>query len=411
MTLTQAQFETLVTNLERYAQQKPVSYTIRVGLLAALGYVYIFFVLGVILRVLISIIHFILYTNVINTVTLKLAVAMIIPLFVIARVILRSLWVSFPKPQGLKIHRQDAPKLFDMVDELTTKLKAPRFHHILLTEEFNAAVVQIPRLGLLGWQQNYLLLGLPLMQGLSSAQFSSVLAHELGHLSGNHSRFAGWIYRIQKTYSQIFQRLQENENQIGYWIMEFFFKWYTPFFSAYSFVLRRMNEYEADQCAMQLLGAKNTAEALINFQIKSKLLNNFFWQNIYKQAHESTEPPTNVYTEMSKVLLTSSKQEDSGRFLQECLAERTDFHDTHPSLRDRLKALGYLQKNSQELKIPSQFSVSAGREYLGNALPKNSVCPVKPLPAGCAVCLSRGAVTIACNLPAAKSAVAACNAL
>lgn len=59
--------------------------------------------------------------------------------------------------------------------------------------------MQHARLGVLGWHVNYLILGLPLMQAVSPEQFRAIVAHELGHLSRNHSRFAGWIYRVRLT--------------------------------------------------------------------------------------------------------------------------------------------------------------------------------------------------------------------
>ncbi|MBK1990337.1 M48 family metallopeptidase [Sphaerospermopsis aphanizomenoides BCCUSP55] len=365
MALTQEQFDTLITQLESYAQEQPSGYKLKVGLLAVLGYAYIFMILAVLLSLFLGFVWLIFYIKTLNSVIIKLGLVMLVPIFVV----LRSLWVSFPEPEGLKLKRQDAPNLFNMINELTDKLKAPRFNYILLTDEFNAAVFQRPRFGLLGWQENYLLLGFPLMQGLSPNQFGAVIAHELGHLSANHSRFAGWIYRIQKTYYQILERLQNTGDAFAISCFQPFFNWYAPFFSAYSFVLRRMNEYEADKCAAQLLGAKNTGEALINVDVKAKLLYNSFWPSVYKQAQELIEPPNQVYTEMSATLLNSDNANDSLRFLQQSLAEKTDYQDTHPCLVDRLKAIGYLN-NNQELNLPPQFQISAAREYLGNSLPQ-----------------------------------------
>ncbi|WP_016949070.1 M48 family metallopeptidase [Anabaena sp. PCC 7108] len=366
MALNQEEFDTLVTSLQQYAQQQPGSYKLRVGLLALLGYGYIFFSLVLMLLVFVGLLALAFYTKTLNSVVLKLALVLLVPIFVV----LRSLWVTFPEPQGLKLQRQEATYLFNLVDKLTTKLKSPKFHHILLTDEFNAAVVQIPRLGLLGWQQNYLLLGLPLMQALSPEQFCAVLGHELGHLSGNHSQFAGWIYRIQKTYYQILEKLQQSGDQVGSLILQSFFNWYSPFFAAYSFVLRRMNEYEADRCAAELVGVENIAEALINVDVKAKFLENSFWPSIYKQAEELVEPPQNVYEQVSLMLFSCSTQEDSIRFLQQALSEKTDHQDTHPCLQDRLESLGYLTVKNQGITVPPQFEISAASEYLGNNLEK-----------------------------------------
>src|SRR5207249_200161 len=114
--------------------------------------------------------------------------------------------------------------------------------HVLLTDDFNAAAAQRPRLGIFGWQENYLLLGLPLMLALTPGQFRSVVAHELGHLSGNHGKFGGWIYRINRTWEQLVERMTQSRSWVS-GIFTKFFGWYMPFFEAYSFVLRRQQEY------------------------------------------------------------------------------------------------------------------------------------------------------------------------
>ena len=75
------------------------------------------------------------------------------------------------------------------------------------------------------------------MQALSAPQFTAVLAHEYGHLSGAHSRFSAWIYRIRRTWAQIVEGLEKRDNW-GITLFSKFFEWYIPFFNAYSFVLR-----------------------------------------------------------------------------------------------------------------------------------------------------------------------------
>jgi hypothetical protein len=82
----------------------------------------------------------------------------------------------------LELYRTDAPALFALLETLRSRLKTPRVHHVLLVGAHNAAVVQLPRLGVFGWQRNYLLIGLPLMQSVSPKEFDAVLApyHDVG---------------------------------------------------------------------------------------------------------------------------------------------------------------------------------------------------------------------------------------
>ncbi|MGK7915230.1 MAG: M48 family metalloprotease [Prochloraceae cyanobacterium] len=364
MAITEAQFDALVEKLEKFSKRHPGSYRLRVALLAVLGYAYLFLVLAGLLALVGLVVLLIVSSGRVNAYMIKLGILLLIP----AWVIVRSLWVTFPAPQDLRLTRREVPDLFALVDRLSAKLQAPRCHKILLNEDFNAAVVQIPRLGIFGWQENYLLLGLPLMQSLSLEQLKAVLAHELGHLSGNHFSFAAWIYRIRQTWMQIYQRLHQSEEHGASVWLNFFLEWYWPSFNAYSFVLARMNEYEADRCAVQLVGAKNTAEALINVEIKARFLERSFWPDIYKLVEHQAEPPKNVYSSMLDVLHSPLSEEKRNQWLEEALVKKTNNEDTHPCLADRLKALGYLTAQAQKLPQPVTRQTNAAKHLLGNRL-------------------------------------------
>ncbi|MEG4204852.1 M48 family metalloprotease [Microcoleus sp. Pol7_A1] len=364
MAITQGQFDALVGKLEDFSKRNPGNYRLRVALFATLGYAYIFLVLGGLLALIGLVVLFMVYSQRINAYIIKLAILLLVP----AWVIVRSLWVTFPPPQGLKVNRRQVPHLFALVDELTTKLQAPRFHNIVLNQDFNAGVVQIPRLGIFGWQQNYLLLGLPLMQSLSVEQLKAVLAHELGHLSGNHSRFAAWIYRMRKTWMQIYERLHQSDREGAAVLFNRFLDWYWPAFNAYSFILARMNEYEADRCAAQLAGAKTAAEALINIEVKGRFLESSFWTDIHKQVENQIEPPDNVYSSMLTVLHSPIAEEKNKQWLEQALAQKTNNADTHPCLSDRLKSLGYSTAKAQNLCKPATIQISAAEHLLGTAL-------------------------------------------
>ncbi|MFB2880023.1 M48 family metallopeptidase [Floridanema aerugineum] len=170
------EFDSLIQKLEKYARVNPSGY----NLLAALGFGYIFLVFA-----LLCTIFWFLGLKEIS--------------FLLVLAIAQLLYAGFATPKGVELTRQEAPKLFAVIAQLTAALKTPKFHHILLDTQLNAGVLQVPRFGILfvGWTRNYLFLGLPLMQSLSPQQFRAILAHELGHLSGNHSRFSGWIYQLR----------------------------------------------------------------------------------------------------------------------------------------------------------------------------------------------------------------------
>jgi Zn-dependent protease with chaperone function len=75
------------------------------------------------------------------------------------------------------------------------------------------------------------------------------------------------IYRLRKRWQQLMQALDREEHW-GKFVFVRFFDWYAPFFAAYSFVLARANEYEADRCAAQATDPRHIADALIAAHIR-----------------------------------------------------------------------------------------------------------------------------------------------
>jgi hypothetical protein len=197
MAFDREQYEARVMKLEQFARANPSAYRFRVALLAALGYGYVLSILVIVLALLVVCIWFMVEHSA-NASLIKILVA----LGAVAFMILKSLWVQFPRPEGIEITRGQAPALFDMIDDVAAALQARRPHHVLITSDFNASIVQYPRYGILGGHVDYLILGLPYLLGSPPEHVRGTVAHELGHLSGNHSRFTGRIYRVRRTWSQ-----------------------------------------------------------------------------------------------------------------------------------------------------------------------------------------------------------------
>src|SRR5687768_3752290 len=252
--MDQDKFNRLIDRCEEYAKRDPAGYRLRAGFLAGFGYAYL---LGVSLLLLLLAYVLIVYVR-FNAITLKIAW---IPLVLVA-LVLRSLLVTIPVPEVSELKPEQAPRVFDVVREVQEGLNGPRAHHILLSDEFNAGIVQVPRFGMFGWLRNYLIVGLPLLKGLSPEEFRSVLAHEFGHLSGKHGRFLSWIYRVRQSWTQILTRVHQERHYAAF-IFEPFLNWYAPFFNAYSFVLARAQEYEADGFSVDLAGKEVTARTLV----------------------------------------------------------------------------------------------------------------------------------------------------
>jgi Zn-dependent protease with chaperone function len=261
--MDQAQFEALAERWARLAQSSPRAYRWRVYALAVLGFTFLF-LLVLALLVLLAV-------SVAITTRVFGAVKLVILIGALLLVVLRALWVRLQPPEGEPITRSEAPQLFALLDRLRSRLDTPSVHRVLVTADFNAAVTQVPRLGVFGWHRNYLLLGLPLMRCLSAEQLEAVLAHELGHLSRGHARVGNWIYRLRLSWYRLDQAL-EKKPQWGSGAIRGLLRWYAPYFNACSYPLARSNEFEADAASARLTSRQAAAQALTNISVMAGYL-------------------------------------------------------------------------------------------------------------------------------------------
>jgi Zn-dependent protease with chaperone function len=362
------QYTSLITKLEKYAEENPKGYEFRVAALGALGYAYFGALLLTFLLIPFAVIVLIFFVPKLLLVVLKLAGKLVwliligfASFFGVIWSFLKSFWTKVPAPEGFELSREEVPQLYELVEQTSDFLKSPRPQHILLTEDFNAAVVTLPKYGVFG-KRTYLILGLPLMQAISPEQFRAVLAHEIGHISEKHGSYAAWAYSLQESWGRFLQSQEAEGHQLSF-LYEKFLNWYFPYFGAYSFVLRRRHEREADNYAVQFVGAKSLGEALINVEVKSLNLSQKFWKDVLDEAGREQTPPKEIFTRMATAFRESNKPQDL-MHLTKAVAINTGYNDSHPSLSERLKAIGYW-KNADLPDLPDEVTETASQKYFG----------------------------------------------
>ncbi|MBB6094118.1 Zn-dependent protease with chaperone function [Povalibacter uvarum] len=351
--MNQEAYENFVARIEAHAREHPSLYRLKLGGLAVLGYAYVAAILAMLLLVLGGFGWMILHGS-------GAVIAAKLGIFVIPLVwaVLTAMFVRVAPPVGRVITREEAPALFALVDDVRRKTSAPRADTVLVTHDFNAAVVQHPRLGVFGWPRNYLVLGLPLMQALSVEEFRTVVAHEFGHLSGQHGKFGAWIYRLRAGWARLSHALEESDHW-GQFLFVPFFKWYAPTFGAYSFVQARRQEYEADRMAAATAGAGVAGAALVRVELQAQFLQSEYWKNIFREADEREQPQAQPFSMLRHAFTQPRPHGDASVTLESALKRRTGFDDTHPCLADRLNALG------ASAALPGTITVTAAETLLG----------------------------------------------
>jgi Zn-dependent protease with chaperone function len=357
--MTQEDFEpaplrSLVRRLEQEAAANPAGYRRKLGALAFLGYAYIAASLALLVGGTVLIVWMGAAVSHAMLLLSKVGWAFLVLIYVV----LRSMWVRLEPPQGRVLTSAECPELFRLIEDLRAKVQAPRVDTVLLTSDFNAAIVQHPRFGIFGGNRNYLMLGLPLMQSLSTEEFQAVIAHEFGHLSGAHGRFGAWIYRLRTGWARLQGALQAH-NHWGAALFTRFFNWYAPLFGAYSFVQARQQEYEADRRSVDAVGRDATASALLRVNTHGEFLSETFWPAIFRRADEDPVPTMSPFSMLGSSLQQRDPTFAPDRALAKALAQRTGYGDTHPCLADRLKAIAV------EPYVPGAIESSAADVLLG----------------------------------------------
>lgn len=335
-------FSVLVGRLERQADDDPRVYAIKVAFVAALGYALIALTSALILTAAYFCIDSILSGGRIY----KSAVLGVIAGAVTLAGIVRALSLRIDPPDGRAIAREDAPELFAAIDDVLQrtatkhkgKLSRVALASVTLDAELNASICQIPRWGVFGNYTNHLQLGMPLLAALSVAELKTVLAHEIGHLGGDHGKFAAWIYRQRSTWHALQRKLAEPQNFFEQ-MLAMFYRWYAPYFNAYTFVLARNHEYQADQVAAWATDARVLARALVKVDLAARFMAEIFWERFYAQVEKTPAPPYLPFTMLPRALSLAQKEWLRNDWLQSSLRRFAAEGDTHPGLGERLAAL------------------------------------------------------------------------
>jgi tetratricopeptide (TPR) repeat protein len=334
-------FSVLVGRLERQADDDPRIYAIKVGFVAAFGYALIGLIAAIVL-----VAGYLCIESILDGRIYKSAVLGCIVGIATLAAIVRALLVRIDAPEGRAITREEAPELFAVIDDVRQrtstqskgKSRSVAIERVTLDGELNASICQIPRWGVFGNYANHLQIGIPLLAALSVAELKTVIAHEIGHLGGDHGKFAAWIYRQRRTWLALQRKLAEPKNVFEQ-LLGVFYRRYAPYFNAYTFVLARNHEYQADQVAAWATDARVFARALVKLDLAGRFLNDVFWERFYAQVERTPQPPYLPFTMMPRALSVAQNEWLRVDWLQVGLKRFAADGDTHPSLGERLAAL------------------------------------------------------------------------
>lgn len=247
-------------------------------------------------------------------------------------------WLAAPvtRPDGVRLPGIAARRLHHVVERMGRRFGNIRIDATWVTGEMNAAILQRPCWGCVGRMETHLIIGLPLVHSVSRRQFGAILAHEFAHLACQRQGSAVWLSHCRAWWFRVLDRCVEG----GGWFGRLLERATIGDLHA-ALRLARFEEFEADAVAARVIGPRIVAEALVEVALKERFLSEDYWRKVMAQSRFRPRPSIRPYREMGLGVLAGFRRPSSGqRDIHALLAEHRFAPDFHPSLAERLAALG-----------------------------------------------------------------------
>jgi Zn-dependent protease with chaperone function len=256
---------------------------------------------------------------------------------VVAFAVLRALYVvgrSAPErdESGLPLTPEAQPALWQEVRALAVAAGTRPPDEILLVPVVNAAVSeQASLLGLRAGRRT-MYIGAPLLVGLTADQLRSVLAHELGHYSGSHTRLGVITYRGMEQLAHVVEQLEDH------FVLGAVFRGYRRLYLAVALAVSRRQEFEADAVSARLVGPDTAAAALRELAVIEAGWT-FYQRNYVGWAVGSGVRPAEFFGGLRRLLGDPGRAESLAKIRDDEQDEKAGWADSHPPISRRVAAL------------------------------------------------------------------------
>ncbi|MGW0871164.1 M48 family metallopeptidase [Streptomyces sp. NPDC002740] len=226
-----------------------------------------FWLIGVVLLTVMAVLDWLLVTKLLTAQAAWLEGMVVTITVLLALAILRGMFAFLragrlgPVPHAVAVTPQDQPELWEQVRAAAEVAGQAPPEELYLIAEVNAGVAEQNRmLGLLPGRRR-MLLGVPLLAGLTLPRLRAVLAHEFGHFGNRHTRLGAVTMRGRKAVLHTVEAFREGSTQLHY-VLGSLYVGYARMFLRASQSVARQQELAADRTAAQHAGRDATAAAL-----------------------------------------------------------------------------------------------------------------------------------------------------
>jgi heat shock protein HtpX len=263
------------------------------------------------------------------------------------------LFSPVPRPEkleapGLLLEPQSHPRLFAELHTIAAALDEPLPREVYLVGQVNAFVAD--RGGIMGFGSRRVMgIGLPLLSSLTVSEIRAVLAHEFAHYYGGDTKMGPWLYKTQSAMIRAFRNIGSVGRfgriaalQLMNLVATFILKWYFIFFLRVINFVSRRQEYRADELACLVAGAEPFVEGLRKIHGASMAWGPYWNAEVVPVLNQGCRPA--IADGFSRFLAAPQIEVQVTKGIENEIAEgKTEPYDTHPPLRDRIRAIARLE--------------------------------------------------------------------
>jgi len=260
-------------------------------------------------------------------------------------------------PAGVVLDREQAPDLFQMVDDTAEYYACGDIDRIVITGAYRLDIVSTPRQALPLASTHSLVIGLPLMQCLSTTRFNCLLARRLGQLSKRTNPLVNWLCTLRDIWPRY--QVPAGETDVGFLPVHQVFSLYAPLYKTVSTGAARLDELQADSYAMELFSDEEVQDAITTDTIYRLFLQEKYWPAIRKLGALDTAAITRSHAGMVTVLHAGLKAHTVEQWVDKAMAMEQLWDDPWPLLARRLENIGHVHA-----RMDVHMSESAAEDYL-----------------------------------------------
>lgn len=250
-------------------------------------------------------------------------------------IILKSLYIKLEAPNEVTLNREEYPQLFKVIDSAIEMTKAPKLDEIYILDDANVRVTCLLN-GFGANGKNVLGIGIQVLKLLNEEEFKAVIIHELAHIYNDDTKVSSKISRRLTRWNEIVYRVDEGDNIIKMILLLPFAKFYIEKLERYLDAMSQTKELLADKEVSKYMSVEIYAKATMKLEIMEKFLANPYSK---LEIRSSDEAPKNYFSTLFEDF-ESELPERKEQWMNEIKKRISSIHDTHPSFKERMEALG-----------------------------------------------------------------------